>query len=207
MSGEEIQRLQDDLSTMRQVIKLDKPYAATDVMPLLLLGVGALLAIPLLEMRLFSNPRICLLLALSPGAALYARRYSEARRNQIHRPALWKEYKWGLAIGAVMIPASVGWIWWSQQFGLSREVAGAPIMFCLGIAGCVIGTVDADRRLYLLGGIGAIAFAFALPFLQPRHIATAGAVLLAVICFVAAAWIHRQTRTETDNAESNESLA
>lgn len=48
MPAEELKRLKDDLSMMRQAMKLDKPYDAADIPVGLLLALGGLVAIPLL---------------------------------------------------------------------------------------------------------------------------------------------------------------
>ena len=48
MAAEELKRLKDDLSMMRQAMKLDKPYDAAEIPVLLLFAVGGAVAIPLL---------------------------------------------------------------------------------------------------------------------------------------------------------------
>lgn len=48
MSHENIQRLKNDLTTIRQVMRLDKPYDAADIPALMMFGVGGMVAIPLL---------------------------------------------------------------------------------------------------------------------------------------------------------------
>ena len=45
MLTDEIQRIEDDLATMRQAVKKDKPYERADIFPHLALGVGALICL------------------------------------------------------------------------------------------------------------------------------------------------------------------
>ena len=203
VADDQIKRLQRDLSTMRQAIRLDKPYDEGDIRCMLLLGLGALIAVPILEFSLWDQ-RLVLVLATTPGLVGYTRRYFVARRNQSNRRSLWTEYRLS-AIGAVCIGvATVAWIWWSRQFGATRETAGAGIMYCLGFAGLAIGALDKDRRVYLLGGLGLIPFAMAVPWLEPRRIATFGAALIAILLPLAAAMIWWQIRRETDDTDRPE---
>jgi hypothetical protein len=68
--SEEITRLQDDLSTMRKALKLDKPYDARDIPSALLVGFGALIALPLVEFTSW-NRLLILIPALLPGFLAY----------------------------------------------------------------------------------------------------------------------------------------
>lgn len=204
MSTDNVQRLQEDLTTMRQAIRTDKPYARADVLPLLTIAIGAIITIPMLQHRLFMNPRLCLLVGLAPGIFLFLRRYFHTRQDKAARPGLWKEYKWSLVAVTIVTPAAVAWMWWSQQFGTNREAAGAAIIFCIGLACCLIGFVDANRRTYASGGIAVMVFAIVLPTLEPRQIPVAGCAFLGFHSFTTAATIWWLTRETAENVETGQ---
>ncbi|MEZ6034420.1 MAG: hypothetical protein R3C17_15095 [Planctomycetaceae bacterium] len=196
MPNEEIQRLQDDLMTMRQVMRLDKPYDAGDIPSLLLIGLGASVVVPLLEFTSW-HQGMTMIVALAPGMTAFLYRYMLAKRNRVKRPALWKEYRVAAFLGVCATPLVVGWIWWSQhQFGTTREAAGASIMFCVGAVLSGFGVLDSDRRSYLSGGFFLIAFALVIPWLTPRQMAPVGAGVLAIVSLATAAFIWWQTRND-----------
>lgn len=202
MSTDEIQKIQDDLATIRQAVTKDKPYDRADIFPLLVLAVGALIAILMLQTRI--SPRLCFLVGMAPGFVCWCVRYFQTRNQRAVRPGLWAEYKWSLVAGAIMIPALVGWMWWSQQFGTSRIAVGAAVMFCIGIAACLIGFIDPNRRTYLPAGITVIIFAVLLPTLGPKQIPIAGFVFLAILGFGGAAMIWWMTRGGLEDASRRE---
>ena len=70
MAAEELKRLKDDLSMMRQAMKLDKPYDAADIPVLLLFALGGAVAIPLLWWQVW-QPRLCLAVAVVPSRRSY----------------------------------------------------------------------------------------------------------------------------------------
>ena len=201
MSTDEIQRIQNDLTTIRQAITNDKPYDRGDILPSVVIGMGALIAIPMLQ---FLSPRICVLLAIAPGIALWFIRYFQARNQQAVRPVLWLEYKWGLVASAVITFAIIGWIWWSQQFGISRVAVGSLALFSIGIAGCLTGFIDSNRRTYLLSGIITLIFGVLMPTLDQNQIPIVGLTILAIIGFGTAAMIWWMTRGELEDASPQE---
>ena len=206
MSTEEIKRLDNDLTTMRQAMRFDKPYDAADVPYVLLIGLGALIAVPLL---IFSPwpPRLILLLSLSPGLLAYARRAAATGRNQAQRPNLWKEYKLGTIAAVGVGLAAGGWLLWSQQVGASFEATRATILFCIGIALMGIGAMDSTRRYYVVMGFVVVMFAMAMLSLEPHNIAPAGAGLIAFVALSTAAYIWSQTTGKTTSHDESEHSA
>ena len=213
MSTDQIQRIEDDLATMRQAVKKDKPYERADIFPHLALGVGALISgalisgalitIPMLQSRIDS--RLCVLLGMAPGLVWWCVRYFQARNQRAVRPLLWAEYKWSFVALAISLPALFGWMWWSERFGASRFTVGTAMLFCLGIVSCLKGLNDPIRRFLLLPpGISIIIFAVLLPTLDPKQILFAGCVLLAVCGFGGAAAIWWMTRGGQEDISQRE---
>lgn len=203
MPNEDIKRLKDDLSTMRQAMKLDKPFDEGEVVPLLLMGLGALVALPLVEFTPWDR-RLILLSALLPGFLASLRRYVQVRENQPERTELRKEYKLGGMAAVTFVPAVIGFLWWSQRNGISREAAGAAIIFCIGAVLTGIGFLDTARRNYLIGGVAMIAFGVLIPLLTPQRIATVGVGMLAVVSLLTAAFVWWQSRLDAKSPDGSE---
>ena len=207
MSTDEIRRIEDDLATMRQAVTKDKPYERADIFPHLALGVGALISgalitIPMLQSQI--DLRLCVLLGMAPGLVWSCVRYFQARNQRAVRPVLWAEYKWSLVVLTIILPALLGWMWWSEQFGASRSAVGEAILFCAGIVTCLIGFIDPNRRAYLLSGISLTVFGVLLPTLDPKQIPFASCVFLAVIGFIGAAAIWWMTRGRLEDTSRRE---
>ncbi len=205
MANEDLKRLKDDLSTMRQAMKLDKPYDEGEVVPLLLVGLGALIALPLVEFTSW-NRQLILMPALLPGFLASLRRYVQVREKQPERTELRKEYQLGGMAALTFVPAAIGFLWWSQRNGISREAAGAAIIFCIGTVLTGIGFLGTDRRNYLLGGVAMIVFGVLIPLLTPQRIATVGVGMLAVVSLLMAAIVWRQTRLDTTSLDGSETV-
>ena len=205
MPSEEITRLQDDLSTIRKALKLDKPYDARDIPSALLIGFGALIALPLVEFTSW-NRLLILIPALLPGFLAYLRRYVQVREKQAERTELRKEYKLGGMAAVAFVPAAVGFLWWSQRNGISREAAGAAIIFCIGVVLTGIGVLDTARRNYLIGGVTMMVFGVLIPMLTPHRIATVGVGLLAVVSLLMAAFVWWQTRLDSKSPDGSETV-
>ena len=183
MSQVDLQRIQNDLDSMNQVIRRDRPYAAADVLPCVVVGLGAIVCMALLHWRLLSDARLCLLLSISPGMALWARRYQHARLGRAKRPVLWKEYKWSMIAGFVLVPTCIAWVWWRQHLGFSGESALATILFCVGLVMAMTGVMDPSRRLYLPCALLILGYSFLRGLLPPEQLETSAFALLAVACF------------------------
>lgn len=205
MPNEEIKRLKDDLSTMRQAMKLDKPYDKGDVSTLLLIGLGALIALLLVEFTSW-NRLLILIPALLPGFLAYLRRCVQVQEKQPERTELRKEYKLGGIAAVAFVPAAIGFLWWSQRNGISREAVGAAIIFCIGVVLTGIGFLDTSRRNYLMGGVAMLAYGVLIPMLTPQRIATVGIGMLAVVSLLMAAIVWRQTRLDAKSPDGSETV-
>ena len=204
MSANDVERLEKDLTTFRQVLATDRPADRADILPLVVLGLGALVSIPLQSMHLLWNPRFCMLTCVAPGLMLCIKRYNTVKGQRAKRPNLWQEYRVSTIAVAFLIPAALGWIWWSESLGLNRSQAGAPIIFCLGIAGLIIGVIDSQRRSYAIIGVGFAMFGACLPLLTQNQIPLAGAFVMAAATFGIAVWTFFTTRDDVQN-QSGES--
>ena len=183
MSQVDLKRIQNDLDSINEAIRRDRPYAAGDVLPCIVLGVGAMVCIALLHWQLIGNPRLCLLLSLSPGIALFARRFVQSHRGRAKSPVLWKEYKWSLIAVVVLIPSFIAWVWWRQRFDSSPDSSIATILFCMGLVTTMIAVMDPIRRMYLPCGLFILGYSFLLNSLPSGQIAISVCALVALVAF------------------------
>ena len=200
MDTEELKRLKDDLSTMRQAMKLDKPYDAADIPVCLLVALGGLVAIALFWWQVW-QPRSVLVVAMAPAVGWYIWRHSLAKKNQAERPNLWTEYRWSMFVAVGVAIAAPAWIWWCRRQGITHQAAGAGIIFCMGLVALGIGLMVPSRRSYLFGAVSVIVFAFAYPSMSQATMPFAGATLLIVMGFGTAAILWWQTRGDSERLQ------
>ena len=207
MSQVDLERVQNDLDSMRRVIQRDRPYAAADMLPNVVIGVGALLCLGLLQSELFGDQRLCMLLSISPGLALYARRYMQTHRGRARRPVLWKEYKWSMVALFVLPTSAVAWMWYGERFGYSRESSVATILFSMGLVTTMIGVMDSSRRFYLPSGLLLLGYSVLRPILPPEQLVNSGCVLLALASLGSAIYIGIAIRLGGNGLTQDESVA
>lgn len=203
MANKEIDRLRDDLSTMRRALKLDVPYDEQDIPVVLLLGIGAMITVAAVELTSW-DLRSTAAVMLAPGLLAYVRRCVLTREKRSERPGLWKEYRLSIIATAAVTPLAVGWIWWSHQFGTGAQHSGSTIVFCMGVVLLGIGILDARRRVALLVAAPMIAFALAIPMLPPDRIGTAGLGALGLALTSMAAFMWWQMRLQAPGREEND---
>jgi len=203
MAHEDVDRLTADLSTIRQAMQFDKPYAARDVQLMLLMALGGFLSIPLVEFTQWNN-RVCLLLALTPLIVQYCRTSAQRRKNCAVRPRLWQEMWHSLVAAVIMVPLVIGWLVWNHIAGVPRLHAGGSAVFFIGAGLAVIGTIDANRRSYLAASIGMLAYGLAIPLLSPQQVPLGGAIVLIVSGLGGAGVICWQLKRDTAESPGNE---
>jgi hypothetical protein len=175
MSGSPLERVQQDLDTIRAALPTDFPYDRSSIA----LNVGAsvcailiaLLAVPGWE-RTVNIVLLVALATLSVAACLWLRR---ARSERGVRPQRWV---WGrqeaLAAGTALVAlvlylvltrflasAADGWnftVWRGQLF--------APSLFAFGTAMLILGIVCWERRSFLGWGIALVGTGIAAPWLS-----------------------------------------
>lgn len=202
MAQQDIDRLTADVSTIQNAMKLDKPYAMADIPMMLMVAFCGLLAIPLVCFTSW-NHSLCFLLASAPGTILYCRQYSERKRNQAARPALWQEMKLGLLVGAFIAPVAFGWEFWIRSNGVDSPSARGSVLFFAGAGLVIFGAIDKNRRSYIVGGLSVAVLGLVYPWLSGMQVAIGGAIVLMVTGLGGAAVIWWQLqRDASDEVES-----
>lgn len=193
MSQAHLDRVRDDLQTMRNAAGLDLPFGRFDMLSNLWVGTcGVLVTLCAMaapwEYRGIVAVPLCLAVAGGAWAGLLA------RRDRAARPSPWREHKLGILGALVVTPVAVAYMRWERHLGMPREMVGAAAMFFVGVGLLVFALVD-RRRLYYVGGGLALMVAGALvPTLAPAQVIAVGGLCIAVGCYSAAAVQFRQLR-------------
>jgi hypothetical protein len=169
MPSEPLQRIQEDLATVKAALGTELPYDRSHVALYLLgSGLGVLLAgLPLLGLGVYVRPVLFVYVGLLVAAWLAQIRHLRTRRAAA--PALWRWGRKEAVASLVAIALLVGYVvWaatlarWQGQWGLREAVAMASaVLFFLGTFGCMWVAVD-RRRWHLLGGAAALVAGGAL---------------------------------------------
>ena len=121
VTSSELERVTADLSSIREAMRLGKPYTRDDVNRDLVTALCGLLAVVLI---LFSplHSKLAFTLGLLPGVLYYFRFTAQQRSRRAANPSPWREEKQVLQALAIAVPLIVVWLLWS---GLGSSSEGA----------------------------------------------------------------------------------
>jgi hypothetical protein len=173
MPSDPLQRVREDLATVKAALGTELPYDRSHVTLYLLgAGLGVVLAgLVLLDLEAYLRPALGAYIALMLAAWLVQIRHLRAE------PARWR---WGRKEVAASLLAStllvgyVAWVGtlarWQGRWGLPEAFAlASAVFFFLGVAGAVWVAAD-RRRWHLLGGAAALGLTgVLLPLCQTRE--------------------------------------
>jgi hypothetical protein len=194
---ESIDRVRNDLETLRQAAGLDLPFSRDDIRTnLWVAACGALLAgwAALAPWDYRGLVAVPLLLAVA-GAVWSAR---AAHRHRGSRPSPWREHRVGMLAVAVLHPLVAAYMQWEKHLGIPREMAGAAAVFFVGVATLVFGLADRRRVSYLAAAVPLMAYGLVIPLLTRQQVIVAGGVCMTVACLAVAAIQTAQLRRAGD---------
>ncbi len=183
---ESIDRVRNDLETMRQAAGLELPFGRDDVRTnLWVAACGALLAAwaALAPWEFRGLVAVPLLLAVA-GAVWSAR---AAHRHRGSRPSPWREHRLGMLAALILLPLAVGYMAWEKRLGIQREMVGAAAVFFVGVATLVFALADRRRLSYLAAAVPLMAYGVVIPLLTRQQVIVAGGIFMTVACLAAAA--------------------
>jgi hypothetical protein len=166
MSSEPLQRIQDDLATVKAALGTGLPYDRSHVVLYLL---SAVVALPLGGLALFgleSSVRPVLFTCIAFFVAAWFVQIRHLRARRVEAPALWRWGRKEMIASLVAIALLVGYVvWvatqaqWQGRWGRPEAFAlASSILFSLGCCAAVWVFVDV-RRWHLLGGAVALVSA------------------------------------------------
>jgi hypothetical protein len=186
MNQPHLDRVREDLQTMRNAAGFDLPFGQFDVLSNVWIGCCGLF-ITLCAVAAPWEYRGVLALPLGLAVAGAAWAGVRARRERGDRPAGWREHKSGLVAAGIVTPLAVAYMRWERHLGLPRETVGAAALFFIGLALLVIGILDRRRRHYLGGALALMPYGIVLPSLAPPQVVAAGGLCMFAACLSSAA--------------------
>jgi hypothetical protein len=177
MQPEPLQRIQDDLATVRSALGTELPHDHSHAMMCLLgAGLGVLLAgLPLLGLQAHVRPALLAYIAFMVAAWVAQIRHLRARRAE--SPARWR---WGRAelagslVAIVLLVGYVAWVGtlrrWQGQWGLKEAFAlASTVFFFLGACGCAWVAIDHRRWPNLGAAVALVAAGVLIPLCETRE--------------------------------------
>lgn len=177
MSSHPLERVQQDLDTIRSALRSDFPYDRGNIV---LSAVAGLCGVPfaLRAVPGWDGIMLGVLLALVAGMlAMYGGWLHRARVERGNRPRRWswgreEAVASGVAIaGLVIYAALTRWSAAAEQswnFAAWRERLAGPAFVAFGICMAALGVAREERRNYLGWGLAFTSLGLAMPWLDSR---------------------------------------
>ena len=195
MSSSKLDRIQNDLNTIRTVTGGDLPFDRWDAS--WTLATGCFAALPAIVGMAGVQTRWVLLLSGMPfvAAVIFAvvRNYRAAHPSKSCPPEKRKEYRLGNVIMlVVVVPLLFGFRFWATSAGAPVAVANGCVMMFLGLLLVIEGLYNSQRRATLLPGIAAIAGGCMWPYCNQYQLWTLLFTAVSISLFGASAIMYRQ---------------
>lgn len=194
MSSSELDRLQDDLRTIRAVTGIDLPFDRFDVRGTLIVACCAFL--PAVVGMAGMESRWLLGAAAAPFVvavlSLVWRNYYACHPRQACPHEKRKEYRVGLLVMIACLPLLVGFHHWATRAGAPAAVANGCVMMFLGLLLLIEGQSSSGRRSAVFPGIAAIIGGLMWPYCEYLQLWTLLWSCTGVALVGAAAVMHRQ---------------
>lgn len=179
MNQANLNRLQDDLETMKRAAGVDLPFGREDIRAALWCAAsGALVSVWALLGPWEYRWVVAIPLALAVFCGIRA--YLRAHHERAAAPVRWREHRLAAIAALVAVPLGIGYMQWERQVGLPRQFVGAASVFFVGVGLLIFAALDRQRRHYAGGAIPLMAFAVAIPFCSPAQVVIAAGLCLAL---------------------------
>jgi len=194
MSSSQLDRLQDDLRTIRAVTGMGLPFDRFDVRGTLIVASCAFL--PAIVGMAGIESRWLLGAAAAPFVvavlSLVWRNYRACHPSKACPHEKRKEYRAGLLVMIAYLPLLVGFRIWATRAGAPADVANGCVMIFIGLPLLIEGLSSSGRRSAVFPGIAAIFGGLMWPYLEYLQLWTLLWSCTGVALVGAAAVIHRQ---------------
>ena len=168
MSSSELNRLQDDLRTIRAVTGMDLPFDRFDVRGTLIVACCAFL--PAVIGMAGIESRWLLGAAAAPFVvivlSLVWRNYRASHPSKACPHEKRKEYRVGLLVTIACLPLLLGFHIWATRAGAPADVANGCVMIFLGSLLLLYGLYNSGRRSAVFPGIAAIFGGLMWPYCE-----------------------------------------
>ena len=168
MSSSELDRLQNDLKTIRAVTGDDLPFDRWDAS--FMLAVGCSMVLPAIVGAAGVQTRWVLLLAAAPFVAAFItgliRNYRMAHPSKPCPHEKRKECRIGNLVMFVCVLLLGGFRIWAKRSGAPPDVANGSVLFFLGLLLFIEGLYSSTRRAWIPPGIAAIFGGLIWPYCE-----------------------------------------
>jgi hypothetical protein len=202
MSTSELDRLRDDLSTIRAVTGGDLPFDRSDVRGVLVIACCALL--PAVAGLSGTQSRWLLLASAVPFSVAVLsqiwRNYRACHPSKACPYEKRKEYRLGIPILLACLPLVPGFHFWATRSGAPAAVANGCVFLFLGLLLLLDGIYNSGRRAAVFPAIAAIIGGLMWPYCEYFQFWTLLWSCFGVALICASVVMHRQliTRDQHD---------
>lgn len=177
MSQADLNRIREDLATVRHAAGLELPFGNQEVRAHLW---SAACGVIMTLWAVFApwEYRWGIAVPIAAAVAITLRTTAEARRRR--ESARWREYRLSSAAVLVAAPLAIAYLYWERWSGMPRAMAGAASVFFFGLGALVFALLDRRRFYYAGGAIPFMIFGALIPFCSPQQVLIAGSVCWAV---------------------------
>ncbi len=170
MSRSELNRVREDLATMKQAAGVGLPIGPSDVCLSLAWAVAG---VPLAAWAAFARPEqttfgLLLVIPCMGVLALSAFVAKKYHRDRGQAPAPWREHRFQWIAAGVLTPVFGGFVVWSIVKGLSPEAMIVTALFMAGLGMLILPILDRTRLFYLGWAVSTMLFAVTAPLLEQR---------------------------------------
>ena len=202
MSHADLNRVRDDLETMKEAAGVGLPFGREDVRA----GMWCAVCGILISAWALLGPweyRWVILAPLSLAVVGGFRASVTARRQRAVEPVRWREHRLSGIVAVVAVPLAIGYTQWERQLGFPRELVGAASVFFVGVGALVFAVVNRKRLYYVGAAIPLMTFGLAIPLCSASQVVIAGGLCLMAGGLATAGIQHWQLRSYEKDYGSN----
>lgn len=168
MTSSELDRLRNDVDTLRTLAGMDLPFDRFDVRGMLVLGCCAVLpavaGLTGVELRwLLLGSAVPFVIAV---LGVMGRNYRAAHPGKACPQEKRKEYRLGVPVTLAIFPLLPGFHVWATRSGAPADVAHGCVLLFVGFLLFIQGIMDSARRSAILPGVVAMAGGLLWPYLE-----------------------------------------
>jgi hypothetical protein len=196
MSQADLNRVRDDLATIKQAVGMELPFGRTDVrLNLMIFGAGVFASVWTALAPWGKLVLVGLIPVALVGIAYVTMDVRRSRRRTTGSPVYRRELKSGLIMAAVLFLLVKGYWMWGESMGVSARLAGATAVFLAGVGLIPWGLSSRGQRPELGAAIALILYGVAIPFVSARGVVVGAGITLAICGLAMAAIQSYQLRT------------
>lgn len=195
MSNDSLNRVREDMHTIRHAIGCDLPFGRADVHASLWLVPCGLLTFLCAWLAPWEYWRLVFIPLALTIAGWWWCAYA-AHRDRGQRPSVWREQKLTMLGAPILLLIVTAYMLWERYLGMPRQLVGAAAVFAVGTGMLLVSLCDRRRRYWLGSALPLMAYGVAIPLLRPSEVIMAAGIVLAAAGLATAMIQIRQLRNQ-----------